>query len=225
MKLDRRSLLGFGAVGIFVLGAGSYFGLRPGAGSLPGISPAHAEATPAALLEAGALGDQVLGSPDAPVTIVEYASMTCPHCANFHEGTFPQLKETYVDTGRVRFIFREFPFDDLALAASMIARCAGEDKYFPMVEVMFEQQQVWASNERNPRDELFKIAKLAGMTREQFDACLVNEEVARGILDARERAAREFGVESTPTFFINGKMLRGNQSFDTFEKAIEEATG
>src|SRR6202008_1998594 len=107
-----------------------------------------------------ALGERALGQAAAPVTIIEYASATCPHCAHFQKDTFPALKRDYIDTGKVRFIFREFPFDDLALAAFMLARCAPEDKYFALIDVLFEQQEKWVKD--NPRDELFKIAQLAG---------------------------------------------------------------
>ncbi len=190
-------------------------------GSALNVASARADVSTEALAQPGPLGDVVLGAEDAPVTIVEYASLTCPHCAAFATQTFPQLKEKYIDRGKVKFIFREMPFDDLALAAAMVARCAPKDKFIPMVEVLFEQQQQWAT--QNAREELFKIARLSGMTQAQFDACLKNEEIAKGIIDASQRATKEFGVNSTPTFFINGKMVKGNQSFAEMEALIKEA--
>lgn len=184
---------------------------------------AYAGVDEAELLEPGPLGEQFVGPADAPVTIVEYASMTCPHCASFHVQTYPKLKEKYLDTGKARLIFREFPFDDRALAAFMLARCAGEGKYFPMIDVLFEQQAVWARSD-NPAQELFKIARLAGFTEESFNACLSNKEIAAGVHAVKDRAAQKFGVRSTPTFFINGEELSGNQSIENFSKMIDQLT-
>ncbi|MGF7159733.1 protein-disulfide isomerase [Rhodoligotrophos appendicifer] len=185
------------------------------------INPLRADVETEALLEPGALGDIIIGSDDAPVTIVEYASLTCPHCADFTATTFPELKTKYIDTGKVRFIFREFPFDDLALAAAMISRCMPRDKFFPMIEILFDQQKVWSQN--NPREELFNIAKLSGMTQAQFDECLKREDIAKAIIASRSKAAEQFGVDSTPTFFINGKVLKGSQPLSEFDKLIEAA--
>jgi 2-hydroxychromene-2-carboxylate isomerase len=141
--------------------------------------------------------------------------------AKFHAESFPAVKKDYIDTGKVRFIFREFPLNDVDLAAVMLARCAPEDKYFPLIDVLFEQQATWTKG--NPREELFKIAQFAGFTQQSFDTCLKNEQVAKGILEARERAANEFGVESTPTFFINGEVVRGGESLEEFRKLIDAA--
>lgn len=172
------------------------------------------------LMKPGPLGDRSVGPDDAPVTIIEYASMTCPHCASFHKGTYRQLKEKFIDTGKARLIFREFPFDDLALAAFMLARCAGEDKYFAMIDILFEKQAVWTSRDNNPADELFKIARLAGFTEESFNACLQNKDIAAGVHAVKDRASLKFGVRSTPTFFINGEQLDGNHSIEKFEELI-----
>jgi protein-disulfide isomerase len=155
------------------------------------------------------------------VVVVEYASTTCPHCAKFYKDIFPGFKKDYIDSGRVRFIFREFPLNDVDLAAVMVARCAPEDKYFPLLDIYFDQQETWTKG--NPREELFKIAQLAGFTRENFEACLKNEQVAKGILESRNRAESEFGVQSTPTFFINGEVLRGVESAEEFRKLIDAA--
>ena len=227
MKLDRRTLLA-GAAGVAAL-AGIYW-FTQGQPAMTLAPGANAQDDPAGdvdaaeLLKAPALGDRVLGAADAKVTIVEYASATCPHCASFHKETFPTLKKDYIDTGKVRFVFREFPFDDLALAAFMLARCAPEDKYFPMIEVLFEQQGTWADRSKNAREELFKIAQLAGFTSESFDTCLKNEQVAKGIIEIQKRGETDFAVQATPTFFVNGKRLRGQQDIEEFKKAIEEAT-
>ncbi len=165
------------------------------------------------------IGDKVMGSKDAPVTIVEYASATCPHCADFHEHEWPLIKKEYVDTGKVRFIFREFPLDQLALAAFMLARCAPKEKYFPMLGLIMKNQRVWV---KNPREELLKIAKLAGMTEKEFDACLKNQKLANSIVGISKNANRDFKVESTPTFFINGRKVVGGRPIEEFRKIIDE---
>lgn len=190
---------------------------------LMGFAYAQSNVDSAKLLEAHPLGERSLGSGEAKVTIVEYASSTCPHCARFHTESFPVIKKNYIDTGHVKFIFREFPLNDVDLAAVMLARCAPEDKYFPLLDVYFEQQDTWTKG--NPRDELFKIAQLAGFTRESFETCLKNEQVAKGLVEGRDRAEKEFGVDSTPTFFINGEKQLGARPLEEFRKLIDAALG
>jgi protein-disulfide isomerase len=223
MTLNRRQLLILGGSVVVAGGIAAWlFGssrLTEGFTAVPGAKAATADLS--TLLEPPALGDKILGKSDAPVTIVEYASATCPHCAAFHKDVFPQLKSEFIDTGKVKFIFREFPFDDLALAAFMLARCAPPEKYFPMLDVLFEQQQQWAS--KDARAELGKIAQLAGIGEDGFDKCLKNEELAKGIMAIRDKAANSYGVEATPTFFVNGKQIRGEHSIDQFRKLISEA--
>jgi protein-disulfide isomerase len=183
-------------------------------------APAQAQTVPMdELLAPGPLPDQVLGAAEAPVTIVEYASMTCPHCADFHAKTYPELKKRYIDTGKVRFIFREFPLDPLAAAGSMLARCAGEGKYFPMIETLFGQQKTWAV--QKPIPPLLAIAKQAGFTQQSFEECLSNQKLLEDIEKSRERAASKFGVNSTPTLFINGVKQSGALSFEDLEKKIQ----
>ena len=176
------------------------------------------ETDQAELAKAGPDGDIVLGSDKAPVTIIEYASMTCPHCAHFSTTTFPELQKRYIDTGKVRFIFREFPLDALAAAGFMLARCAGKDKFMPIVETLFAKQSEWMVQQ--PVPALREIAKQFGFTQESFDQCLANQKVLDGIQDVRDRAAEKLGVNSTPTFFINGKKLTGDQSIDALAKEI-----
>ncbi|MDS1138526.1 DsbA family protein [Nitratireductor indicus] len=171
------------------------------------------------LMEAGALEDMVEGSADAPVTIVEYASMTCGHCANFHVNTYPALKEKYIDTGKVRLIMREFPFDPRAEAGFMLARCS-KDNYFAMVDVLFKQQNNWAPVQ-DAQAALLKIAKLAGFSQQSFEACLTDQKLLTDIRSVRERAASEFGVDATPTFFINGKKYSGAMSIDQMSAIID----
>lgn len=174
--------------------------------------------------EPSPLGDMVLGKQDAPVTIIEYASMTCPHCAHFTAETFPKLKERYIDTGKVRYIFREFPLDPLAAAASMLVRCGDKDKSMSLIELLFSTQEQWAV--RNPVEPLFNVVKQAGYSRENFEKCLdtrTNEDskkILSAIESTRNRAAEVLKVNSTPTFFINGKRLPGALSIEELEKEI-----
>jgi len=172
------------------------------------------------LMQPGPLPELVLGKDDAPITVVEYASMTCGHCANFHNKVFPAVKEKYVDSGKVRFIMREFPLDKLAVAASMLARCAGGDKTFPLISALFAKQDEWAFVRGNPVPELFKLAKQAGFTQEGFDKCLTDQQLMDDIVKIRSRAADSFGVGSTPTFFINGKKMTGAPTIEEFDKAF-----
>ncbi|MGB8708467.1 MAG: thioredoxin domain-containing protein [Methyloceanibacter sp.] len=177
----------------------------------------------AVLMEPGPLPDIVVGSASAPNTIVEYASMTCPHCAQFQTEVFPQLKTKYIDTGKVRYMLREFPLDNLAAAAFMLARCAGDDRYYAMVDAMFSTQESWAMPGVDAKDKLLQIAKQAGISKEQFDQCLANKELFGKIVKTREIANDKFQVDSTPTFFVNGKRLKGDHQLKDFDIALGEA--
>ena len=161
----------------------------------------------AKLLEEGTLPEKTIGNADAPVTIVEYASMTCSHCATFHTETLPAIKEKYIDTGKARLVFREFPFDPRAEAGFMLARCA-DDKYFAMVDVLFKQQRNWAPVD-NAREALLQIARLAGFSQESFEACLTNQKLLEDLRGVRTRGANDFAIDATPTFFINGNKYSG----------------
>ena len=173
---------------------------------------------------AGPLGDVFLGKDDAKVTIIEYASMTCPHCARFHTTTFPVLKEKYIDTGKVRFTLREFPFDPLAVAAFMLARCNGNDKYYPMVDLLFAQQKSWVGTP-NPSESLLATVRQAGFTQESFEACLKNQAIYDAVNSVRDRAEKVFGVDSTPTFFINGQKQSGALSIEELDKVLTPLLG
>jgi protein-disulfide isomerase len=175
----------------------------------------------AALMEQGPLDDIVIGEASAPNTIVEYASMTCSHCAHFHNEVFPQVKEKYIDTGKAKFILREFPLDGLAAAAFMVARCAGKDRYYPMVDGLFETQKTWAVPGEDGKAKLLLIAKQAGFSEEQFNQCIGDEELFEKIKAVRDKAHEEFGVDATPAFFINGKRLEGGYEIENFEAALD----
>jgi protein-disulfide isomerase len=163
-----------------------------------------------------------IGKADAKVTIVEYMSMTCPHCARFHNDVFEKIKEKYVDTGKVKFILREFPLDNRAAAAIMLARCAPSDQYFPMVSALFKSQGTWAVAE-DARGALLQIAKLAGFTQQSFEACLTNQKLLDQVNATREKASKDFGVDSTPTFFVNGNRYAGEMSVEDMSAIIDAA--
>ena len=173
----------------------------------------------AKLLAEGSLPERTLGDADAPVTIVEYASLTCGHCANFHNQTLPAIKEKYIDTGKARLVFREFPFDPRAEAGFMLARCA-DDKYFAMVDVLFKQQDNWAFVD-NARDALLQISRLAGFSQESFEACLTDQKLLDDVRAVRTRGANDFGVDATPTFFINGNKYSGALKVDEMSAVID----
>ena len=209
MTLSRRHLL-----------AGIGTAALTGPALLSGIQQARAQdVNLVELYKAGPLGDKVLGSDSAPVTIVEYASVTCPHCATFHQKTYPALKSKYIDAGKVKLIFREFPTQPapVAIAGFMLARCA-DDKYYPMLDAIFDQQQSWA---QDPYNGFLRIARQAGFSQEKFEACLKDQKLAEQIQAVAQRGNEQFKVESTPTFFINGKKYVGALSMPELEKILE----
>jgi len=162
-----------------------------------------------------------LGPKDAAVTITEYASMTCPHCAAFNEQVFPKIKTEYIDTGKVRYIFREFPLDIKAAAGSMLSRCIAKDdaaKYFAVTDMLFRQQNDWVM--KNTTETLTRIGKQAGLTQQQVEACLKDQALLDKIAADQKYASDVLKVDSTPTFFINGEKIKGEASFDEFAKKI-----
>ncbi len=184
---------------------------------------ARADDTPAKvdlsdLLTAPEEGEMEMGPADAKVIIVEYGSASCPHCAAFYKDVFVKLKPDYIDTNKVRFIFREFPHNDQGLAAFMVARCAPKEKYFPLLDVFFTTQQTWVPDAMSG---LKNIAQQAGMSATDFDACLKNEKVAKAILDVREKASKKYGVSGIPYIFVNGKTLEGEQTYESFKAIID----
>ncbi len=166
-----------------------------------------------------ALADKVLGNADAPIEIIAYESLTCPHCASFHENAWKEIKKNYIEPGKAKFVFRDFPFDAVGLRAAMLARCTGDDRYFATLEVLFSSQSQW-SRAADPMQALAGIGRLAGLSAEDFDACMANEALLDGILARRQEGEREFDVSSTPTFIINGTKVIGAQPFEEFDKVM-----
>jgi protein-disulfide isomerase len=170
------------------------------------------------LLTAPAEGEMTMGLDTAKVTLVEYASASCPHCAAFYNDVFGKLKTDYIDTGKIRFVFREFPHNDQAMAAFMVARCSPKEKYFPLVDIFFKTQQKWVPDAMN---QLKEIAKQTGMSEADFTACLKNEAVAKGIWDVRTKAEQKYGVSGIPTFFLNGKAYEGERTYDAMKAVLD----
>ncbi len=221
MALSARNLLLIVGAAVIVGAAGIYYYVsQPEGSAIPTSGSGGETVSSGDLLSAGPLGERALGDPAAKVTVVEYASMTCSHCAAFHDETFTPFKEKYVDTGKVRFIFREFPLDALATSAFMLARCVPEDRYFPVVDILFRQQPNWAFVD-DPATALFNVVKQAGFTQESFRACLTNQKILDGVNSVKDRGSNEFGVTATPTFFINGKKMSGALSLEDMDKEIE----
>ncbi len=169
----------------------------------------------------GDLKDMVVGKKDAPITIIEYSSLTCGHCANFHKNILPDLKKKYIDTGKVRYVIREFPLDNLAVAGFMLARCKSE-KYNEIVEDLFAHQEKWAFV-KDPIAQLRARVKKAGFTDESFNACLRDQALIDKIVKVREKASKDYQVNSTPTLFVNGRLLRGPSHIRQIEELMGEA--
>ncbi|MEM7319147.1 MAG: DsbA family protein [Pseudomonadota bacterium] len=209
------------AAGAFYLMGPSGSSNMPAAGLLAG--PANAQEKD---VDTSTIVEMVLGAEDAPVEIIEYASYTCPHCANFHNGPYKQLKADFIDTGKVRFVYREVYFDRYGLWASMVARCAGPDKFFGITNLLYEQQPTWsrAGGPAEIVEELRKIGLLAGIGREELEACLQDGDQARTLVAWYEENANQDGITSTPSFVVNGERI-SNQSYADFKALIESELG
>lgn len=203
-KLDRRSLIAVAAAALFAVGAPAALAQDVN------VEDLH---TP------GQLGEKVLGPATAPVTVVEYASMSCPHCADFDRTTFDAFRLKYIDSGKVRYIFREFPLNSPAFAVAMVARCAPADRYFDVVHAYFRSQEKWLM-QSDLKAGIMAVAKDFGFTDQSFDACVANQALFEAISEVRDRGSA-FGVQATPTFFINGKKFQGALTLDELDKAIE----
>ena len=169
----------------------------------------------------------VMGSASAPVTLIEYASLTCPHCAAFNANTFPQLKTSYIDQGLVKYIYRDFPLDRMALEAAKIARCAGPDKYFGFVDVLFRQQQTWTRGNDGEQimANLRRLAKVGGMSDATFDTCSKDKAVENAVLEQSLKGERELKVGSTPTLIVNGQKYTGALTFEELDKLLKPLVG
>ena len=198
-----------------------------GLGLLAGFSPlrliTEAMAQSAAdVAKPVSLPDMALGPANAPVTITEFASMTCPHCAAFNADVFPKIKSAYIDTGKIRYVFREFPLDIKAAAGSMLSRCIAKDdsgKYFAVTDMLFKQQGDWVM--KNTTETLTRIGKQAGLSQQAVDDCLKDQALLDKIVADQKFANEVLKVNSTPTFFINGEMIKGETSFEEFDKRIK----
>lgn len=209
--ITRRHAIGLGTSAALALG-------------LMGSQAFAQAASSAELAKAGPLGDVVVGSPDAKVTVIEYASLTCSHCATFHANTWPTIKSKYVDTGKVKFILREFPLDPLATAGFMLARCAGNDRYTALTDLLFEKQRQWAYVDR-PLDALFAMVKQAGFTQESAEACLKRQDMYDAVNAVKNHGADKLGVNSTPTFFINGQRRSGALTVAEMDEILKPLVG
>ncbi len=169
------------------------------------------------------LGPRFIGNADAPVTVTEFFSLTCGHCAAFHNTNWARVKAELVDTGRIRFVWRDFPLDGVALAAACVARSLPEERYGPFIGTLFQTQDRWAFQQGRQMEELARMAALAGMDRKGFDAVAADEGLRRGILEQRQAAERDFHISATPSFSFNGRMQQGNMPFDQFVQLVQQA--
>jgi protein-disulfide isomerase len=207
-----------GVVAVAAIAAGVWFGTRP---SSPAAAPqAVAQAADKTTLLQVQPNDHVLGDPKAPITLIEYASLTCPHCAHFSVAVLPELKKKWIDTGKVKLIYRDFPLDQTALKAAQLAECAGKDKYFGVIDMIFETQPKWATAS-DPMAELGKSLRIAGMGENEVKACLANDAVANGVV-ADYRGGETLGVNSTPTLFINGTEFKGARSVEEMDATFSK---
>ena len=201
-----------GVVAVAAIAAGVYFGTR--APSSP--APVAAVSTPSkSALESVQPGDHVMGDPKAPITVIEYASLTCSHCAHFHTQVLPEIKKKWIDTGKVKLIYRDFPLDQVAAKAAQIAECAGNDKYFGVVDIIFRGQPQWATA-ADPLAELARPLRIAGMGENEIKACLANEAMSNAVINDY-KAGEAMGVNSTPTLFIDGQLYRGSRSVEELD--------
>ncbi len=167
--------------------------------------------------------DLVIGDKNAPITIIEYASLSCSHCANFHENTLPDIKKEYVDTGKVRFVFRNFPYDPPSLIGSVILKCVPKDVRYDYMNALFLLRKNWViSDNAKSTQELYKIMQSGGMSKEDFDNCLKRDDLANQIIKGRIDVQNEFNIQSTPSFLINGNLEQGNKSVKEFRQIIEK---
>ena len=213
--MRRPTLLLLFAVGVALGGCGGGVGPTADAAADKALNvPPVAE-----LMVDGPLGERVLGSPNAPITVIEYASLTCPHCAHFQKEVFPRVKKELIDTGKIRFIVREFPIGRTSGAAAIATRCVPPDKYFQLFSAFLLRQKEWVSQEVRP-DAIYSVAKSSGLSRAEFDKCATNQTIIDGLTKVKQRG-RKFGVVGTPTFFANGRKAQGTITFEEFKALLD----
>ena len=223
-RSGRRNLYLAGLLALLIAGAGIGYFLWSGPESDVGTAVREGSGSPttgsAAVMKPGPLPEKALGAENAPVTVIEYSSLTCPHCARFHTDILPKLKQDYIDKGKVKYVIREFPLDNLAATAALVARCVEGDRYFAFIDVLYAKQQQWAFGGGDARGRLLDIAKQAGIGEDKFNQCTADQQTLDKIIEVRRQGSEDFGVSSTPTFFVNGTMLKGAQSVEEFEKLM-----
>jgi protein-disulfide isomerase len=217
--MNRNLLLA--GLAVMAVAIGGFFMMnRSSTTELPGISGA-AQAQTAGDVDTSIVQEMTLGDENAPITMIEYASYTCPHCQRFHKDVFPQLKADYIDTGKVKFIYREVYFDGPGLWAGMTARCGGEDRFFGMVDLIYENQREWTQGApAQIAANLKRMGKLAGMSDEQLDACLQDGEKARALTAVFQENAERDGIRATPSFVIDGQ-LQSNMSYPDLKALLD----
>jgi protein-disulfide isomerase len=204
-----------GVVAVAVIAAGVYFGVQHNTGPSP-IVAAQATSTDKQALLKVQPGDHVKGDSNAPITLIEYASLDCPHCAHFNTQILPALEKKWIDSGKVKLVYRDFPLDQVAIKAAQLAECAGKDRYFGVIDMIFQNQGTWAAAQ-DPIAELSKSLRIAGMGDNEVKACLADDKVADGVI-AEYKGGEALGVNSTPTLFINGDLYRGARSVEEFDE-------
>lgn len=210
------------ALALVLVAGGGYWLSTQSNGSAPGVSLSPVSAASAQEVDISGIVDMAMGSADAPVTVIEYASFTCPHCATFHANVFDEIKENYVETGKVQFIHREVYFDRFGLWAGMVARCGGPERYFGITDVLYAEQSEWTGN-GSPAivaDNLRRIGRVAGMSNEQVDACLQDGDKAQALVAWYQQNAEADGISSTPSFVINGENY-SNMNYADFSNVLD----
>lgn len=222
--MDRRHLLA--ALPAAALAAGGAWWFSRGTSPASTPIPAASAQTTADDIDTSGIVEMALGDENAPVTVIEYASFTCPHCANFHRNVFGDLKKNYIDTGKVRFIYREVYFDRFGLWAGMVARCGGPERYFGLTDLIYERQRDWLSGEDASQivQNLRKLGKLAGIGDAELDACLADKEKAQALVALYEKNTTADNIDSTPSFVIDGKKY-SNMSYEEFAATIDGKLG
>lgn len=221
--MDRRTLImGAGAGFVVIGGVLVYRTMSGGSAAAPASAQDAGRGPMAADTSYGLIDDMVLGDPDAPVEVIEYAAPTCPHCARFHTVVLPQLKENYIDTGRIRYVHREAIFNPPSLWATLVARCAGPDRYFGVMDLIYSGQAEWTQGSpEQVATNLRQIGRIAGMSNDQLDACLTDADTAQAIIDTYEQQAEAHDVTATPTFVIDGQKY-SNMSYADFAAVLDE---